>query len=84
MNLLRPAGYLKIALVGLEDTGQAQAVYGGAAVRIDWLHPNERVDGLTTASVLRWSTAGLDPCHDEFASRRVRRPCRTAVVPFKS
>lgn len=29
MNLLREAGYLKIALVGLEDTGQAQA--GGAA-----------------------------------------------------
>src|SRR6478735_9127711 len=28
MNLLRNAGYLKIALVGLEDTGQAQA--GGA------------------------------------------------------
>jgi biopolymer transport protein ExbD len=25
MNLLREAGYLKIALVGLEDTGQAQA-----------------------------------------------------------
>jgi biopolymer transport protein ExbD len=25
MNLLRAAGYLKIALVGLEDTGQAQA-----------------------------------------------------------
>jgi biopolymer transport protein ExbD len=25
MNLLRDAGYLKIALVGLEDTGQAQA-----------------------------------------------------------
>jgi biopolymer transport protein ExbD len=30
MNLLREAGYLKIALVGLEDTGQAQA--SGAAV----------------------------------------------------
>jgi biopolymer transport protein ExbD len=29
MNLLREAGYLKIALVGLEDTGQAQV--GGAA-----------------------------------------------------
>ncbi|MCV0384806.1 MAG: TonB system transport protein ExbD [Erythrobacter sp.] len=29
MNLLREAGYLKIALVGLEDTGQAQA--GGVA-----------------------------------------------------
>jgi biopolymer transport protein ExbD len=26
MNLLREAGYLKIALVGLEDTGQAAAV----------------------------------------------------------
>ncbi|ABA03970.1 outer membrane transport energization protein ExbD [Nitrobacter winogradskyi Nb-255] len=30
MNLLREAGYLKIALVGLEDTGQAVAA-GGAA-----------------------------------------------------
>lgn len=30
MNLLRQAGYLKIALVGLEDTGQAQAVSTGA------------------------------------------------------
>ena len=29
MNLLREAGYLKIALVGLEDTGQVQA--GGVA-----------------------------------------------------
>jgi biopolymer transport protein ExbD len=28
MNLLREAGYLKVALVGLEDTGQA---YGGAS-----------------------------------------------------
>jgi biopolymer transport protein ExbD len=28
MNLLRDAGYLKIALVGLEDTGQAQAAGG--------------------------------------------------------
>lgn len=31
MNLLREAGYLKIALVGLEDTGQA-AASGGAPV----------------------------------------------------
>jgi biopolymer transport protein ExbD len=34
MNLLRAAGYLKIALVGLEDTGQAQsggAIGGGVA-----------------------------------------------------
>ena len=26
MNLLRGAGYLKIALVGLEDTGQGSAI----------------------------------------------------------
>lgn len=35
MNLLRQAGYLKIALVGLEDTGQgaAQAAPAGGAAR---------------------------------------------------
>jgi hypothetical protein len=49
-------------------------------VRIDRLNPDERADGaLTTASVLRWSAAGLDPCHDEFAVLR-----RTAVAPFES
>lgn len=48
-------------------------------VRIDWRDPDERVDGaLTTASVLRWSAAGLDQCHDEFAA-----PRRTAVAPFE-
>jgi len=31
MNLLRNAGYLKIALVGLEDTGQGSATPAGAA-----------------------------------------------------
>ena len=30
MNLLRNAGYLKIALVGLEDTGQSNGAAGGA------------------------------------------------------
>jgi biopolymer transport protein ExbD len=30
MNLLRDAGYLKIALVGLEDTGQANGATGAA------------------------------------------------------
>jgi biopolymer transport protein ExbD len=28
MNLLRGAGYLKVALVGLEDTGQGSAIGG--------------------------------------------------------
>ncbi|MBH5384750.1 TonB system transport protein ExbD [Bradyrhizobium diversitatis] len=33
MNLLRQAGYLKIALVGLEDTGQATIPVPGAATQ---------------------------------------------------
>lgn len=33
MNLLRQAGYLKIALVGLEDTGQATIPVSGAATQ---------------------------------------------------
>ncbi|WP_028351426.1 TonB system transport protein ExbD [Bradyrhizobium murdochi] len=33
MNLLRQAGYLKIALVGLEDTGQATAPASGPATQ---------------------------------------------------
>ena len=66
MNLLREAGYLKIALVGLEDTGQAvarasgRAGGGDEAMRIDWRDPDGRPEGaVTRATALRWTAAGL-------------------------
>ncbi len=39
MNLLRQAGYLKIALVGIEDTGQAQTGAGPAAAPVAATQP---------------------------------------------
>ncbi|MGB3272555.1 MAG: TonB system transport protein ExbD [Xanthobacteraceae bacterium] len=39
MNLLREAGYLKIALVGLEDTGQAQPSGAGSAAPVAATEP---------------------------------------------
>jgi biopolymer transport protein ExbD len=39
MNLLRQAGYLKIALVGLEDTGQVQASDGNSATPVAATQP---------------------------------------------
>ena len=55
MNLLRQAGYLKVALVGLEDTGGPAAIKLMVAMR-----PIHHQDGEATRQVLlRWSLAGL-------------------------